>query len=277
MVRSILLRGFDQEMAEKVGSYMEQHGVKFLRKFIPVMVRQHGICNFFSLTFHFIPPYFISLHKLVCIQIMLKQCFHSLVYRANLICPLVSSSDIGGVLALLRGWVPSSPTLFHLFKDIPSSVSSFLFPYSYHCFSSWTIKPSLTLAAFLAGSLFFFLLYKKTTILHATSNFLPPFHTYLTVSCFHLHHFFETDCQAFSKLPVIKSSGHVSVLILLGLLAACSEIGLSFEASSFLASVVPVYNIFPSTSTQPTDSSTHLFSSRPLFTSVHLYYLDDLL
>uniref|UniRef100_A0A452UFA5 Thioredoxin reductase 3 n=1 Tax=Ursus maritimus TaxID=29073 RepID=A0A452UFA5_URSMA len=36
MVRSILLRGFDQEMAEKVGSYMEQHGVKFLRKFIPV-------------------------------------------------------------------------------------------------------------------------------------------------------------------------------------------------------------------------------------------------
>ncbi|EHH16152.1 hypothetical protein EGK_11395, partial [Macaca mulatta] len=39
MVRSILLRGFDQEMAEKVGSYMEQHGVKFLRKFIPVMAR----------------------------------------------------------------------------------------------------------------------------------------------------------------------------------------------------------------------------------------------
>ncbi|XP_058422726.1 thioredoxin reductase 3 isoform X2 [Diceros bicornis minor] len=40
MVRSILLRGFDQEMAEKVGSYMEQHGVKFLRKFVPVMVQQ---------------------------------------------------------------------------------------------------------------------------------------------------------------------------------------------------------------------------------------------
>ncbi|KAM5280402.1 thioredoxin reductase 3 isoform 1-T1 [Ctenodactylus gundi] len=38
MVRSILLRGFDQEMAERVGSYMEQHGVKFLRKFIPVTV-----------------------------------------------------------------------------------------------------------------------------------------------------------------------------------------------------------------------------------------------
>ncbi|KAM6161526.1 thioredoxin reductase 3 isoform 1-T1 [Erethizon dorsatum] len=38
MVRSVLLRGFDQEMAEKVGSYMEQHGVKFLRKFTPVTV-----------------------------------------------------------------------------------------------------------------------------------------------------------------------------------------------------------------------------------------------
>ncbi|XP_045390223.1 thioredoxin reductase 3 isoform X3 [Lemur catta] len=41
MVRSIVLRGFDQEMAEKVSSYMEQqHGVKFLRKFVPVMVQQ---------------------------------------------------------------------------------------------------------------------------------------------------------------------------------------------------------------------------------------------
>ncbi|XP_075406368.1 thioredoxin reductase 3 [Tenrec ecaudatus] len=40
MVRSILLRGFDQEMAEKVGSFMEKNGVKFLRKFIPVMIQQ---------------------------------------------------------------------------------------------------------------------------------------------------------------------------------------------------------------------------------------------
>uniref|UniRef100_A0A5G2R4I6 Thioredoxin reductase 3 n=1 Tax=Sus scrofa TaxID=9823 RepID=A0A5G2R4I6_PIG len=38
MVRSVLLRGFDQEMAERVGSYMEQHGVRFLRKFVPVEV-----------------------------------------------------------------------------------------------------------------------------------------------------------------------------------------------------------------------------------------------
>ncbi|NXX93375.1 TRXR3 reductase, partial [Centropus bengalensis] len=36
MVRSILLRGFDQEMAEKVGAYMETHGVKFIRKFVPI-------------------------------------------------------------------------------------------------------------------------------------------------------------------------------------------------------------------------------------------------
>uniref|UniRef100_A0A4X1TX12 thioredoxin-disulfide reductase (NADPH) n=1 Tax=Sus scrofa TaxID=9823 RepID=A0A4X1TX12_PIG len=40
MVRSVLLRGFDQEMAERVGSYMEQHGVRFLRKFVPVEVQQ---------------------------------------------------------------------------------------------------------------------------------------------------------------------------------------------------------------------------------------------
>ncbi|XP_076423432.1 thioredoxin reductase 3 isoform X2 [Peromyscus maniculatus bairdii] len=40
MVRSVLLRGFDQEMAEKVGSYLEQHGVKFQRKFTPVSVQQ---------------------------------------------------------------------------------------------------------------------------------------------------------------------------------------------------------------------------------------------
>ncbi|XP_063147749.1 thioredoxin reductase 3 isoform X2 [Candoia aspera] len=38
MVRSILLRGFDQEMAEKAGAYMETHGVKFIRKFVPVEV-----------------------------------------------------------------------------------------------------------------------------------------------------------------------------------------------------------------------------------------------
>uniref|UniRef100_A0A7M4FLX2 thioredoxin-disulfide reductase (NADPH) n=1 Tax=Crocodylus porosus TaxID=8502 RepID=A0A7M4FLX2_CROPO len=34
MVRSILLRGFDQEMAERAGAHMETHGVKFIRKFI---------------------------------------------------------------------------------------------------------------------------------------------------------------------------------------------------------------------------------------------------
>lgn len=47
MVRSILLRGFDQEMAEKVGSYMEQHGVKFLRKFVPVLVSRKDVRNSF--------------------------------------------------------------------------------------------------------------------------------------------------------------------------------------------------------------------------------------
>uniref|UniRef100_A0A8B9LT75 Thioredoxin reductase 1, cytoplasmic n=1 Tax=Astyanax mexicanus TaxID=7994 RepID=A0A8B9LT75_ASTMX len=36
MVRSILLRGFDQDMANRAGDHMETHGVKFLRKFVPV-------------------------------------------------------------------------------------------------------------------------------------------------------------------------------------------------------------------------------------------------
>lgn len=73
MVRSILLRGFDQEMAEKVGSYMEQYGVKFIRKFVPVMVSLNDIWSSFyfillSLAFDFTPLYFISLNKLVCTQ-----------------------------------------------------------------------------------------------------------------------------------------------------------------------------------------------------------------
>eukprot|EP00928_Gymnodinium_smaydae_P054550 TRINITY_DN382_c0_g1_i2.p2 TRINITY_DN382_c0_g1~~TRINITY_DN382_c0_g1_i2.p2 ORF type:complete len:483 (-),score=142.61 TRINITY_DN382_c0_g1_i2:759-2207(-) len=35
MVRSILLRGFDQDIADMIGSYMERHHVKFARKMVP--------------------------------------------------------------------------------------------------------------------------------------------------------------------------------------------------------------------------------------------------
>ena len=38
MVRSILLRGFDQEFAEKIGSDMEQRGVRFIRGAVPTSV-----------------------------------------------------------------------------------------------------------------------------------------------------------------------------------------------------------------------------------------------
>jgi thioredoxin reductase (NADPH) len=42
-VRSILLRGFDRECAEKIGSYMESHGVKFKRNVLPLKLeRQDG-------------------------------------------------------------------------------------------------------------------------------------------------------------------------------------------------------------------------------------------
>uniref|UniRef100_A0A3P8ZZL7 Thioredoxin-disulfide reductase n=1 Tax=Esox lucius TaxID=8010 RepID=A0A3P8ZZL7_ESOLU len=40
MVRSILLRGFDQDMANRAGEHMEEHGVKFLRKYVPVKVSE---------------------------------------------------------------------------------------------------------------------------------------------------------------------------------------------------------------------------------------------
>ncbi|XP_075130676.1 thioredoxin reductase 1, cytoplasmic [Leptodactylus fuscus] len=40
MVRSILLRGFDQQMAEKIGEHMEEHGVKFIKHFVPTKIEQ---------------------------------------------------------------------------------------------------------------------------------------------------------------------------------------------------------------------------------------------
>ncbi|XP_044940694.1 thioredoxin reductase 1, cytoplasmic isoform X2 [Mustela putorius furo] len=40
MVRSILLRGFDQDMANKIGEHMEEHGVKFIKQFVPIKVEQ---------------------------------------------------------------------------------------------------------------------------------------------------------------------------------------------------------------------------------------------
>ncbi|CAK6443830.1 unnamed protein product [Pipistrellus nathusii] len=40
MVRSILLRGFDQDMANKIGEHMEEHGVKFIKQFVPIKIEQ---------------------------------------------------------------------------------------------------------------------------------------------------------------------------------------------------------------------------------------------
>ncbi|XP_038224796.1 thioredoxin reductase 1, cytoplasmic isoform X3 [Dermochelys coriacea] len=40
MVRSILLRGFDQEMANKIGEHMEEHGIKFIKQFVPTKIEQ---------------------------------------------------------------------------------------------------------------------------------------------------------------------------------------------------------------------------------------------
>ena len=38
MVRSILLRGFDQQMANLIGAYMEKHGVRFVREALPTEI-----------------------------------------------------------------------------------------------------------------------------------------------------------------------------------------------------------------------------------------------
>lgn len=40
MVRSILLRGFDQQIAEHIGDYMAKHGVQFKRGFVPTKVER---------------------------------------------------------------------------------------------------------------------------------------------------------------------------------------------------------------------------------------------
>lgn len=69
MVRSVLLRGFDQEMAEKVGSYLEQQGVKFQRKLIPISASLGSLDRFAIFLTHlkFLPfknLTFISSNKL---------------------------------------------------------------------------------------------------------------------------------------------------------------------------------------------------------------------
>lgn len=40
MVRSILLRGFDQDMAERIGKYMQSEGIKFYRPCVPLKVEK---------------------------------------------------------------------------------------------------------------------------------------------------------------------------------------------------------------------------------------------
>ena len=42
MARSILLRGFDQDMASRVGKYMEGSGVKFLHNAIPIKLLKNS-------------------------------------------------------------------------------------------------------------------------------------------------------------------------------------------------------------------------------------------
>ncbi|NXT66972.1 TRXR1 reductase, partial [Chaetops frenatus] len=52
MVKSILLRGFDQDMANRIGEYMKEHGVNFIREFVPIKVEQveEGTPGIFKVT-----------------------------------------------------------------------------------------------------------------------------------------------------------------------------------------------------------------------------------
>jgi pyruvate/2-oxoglutarate dehydrogenase complex dihydrolipoamide dehydrogenase (E3) component len=38
MVRSIFLRGFDQQLANKIGDYMKKTGLKFIRDSVPTKI-----------------------------------------------------------------------------------------------------------------------------------------------------------------------------------------------------------------------------------------------
>ncbi len=40
MVRSILLRGFDQQCANKIGDFMEEEGVNFIRGCVPTALER---------------------------------------------------------------------------------------------------------------------------------------------------------------------------------------------------------------------------------------------
>lgn len=39
MVRSIFLRGFDQQMANKIGDFMEKQGHKFIKEAVPTEIK----------------------------------------------------------------------------------------------------------------------------------------------------------------------------------------------------------------------------------------------
>ncbi|EOA97359.1 Thioredoxin reductase 3, partial [Anas platyrhynchos] len=79
MVRSILLRGFDQEMAEKIGAHMETHGVTFIRNlqiFIQVEKLEDGTPGRLKVTAQFTegPETFVGEYNTVLIAIGRDAC-----------------------------------------------------------------------------------------------------------------------------------------------------------------------------------------------------------
>ena len=64
MVRSILLRGFDQEMADRAGEHMEQHGVNFIRKAVPKKVMLGAWERPVALVVSFVPPSIVQFNSM---------------------------------------------------------------------------------------------------------------------------------------------------------------------------------------------------------------------
>jgi len=52
MVRSIFLRGFDQDMANRIGNYMESHNTKMIKKAVPTKIEKNSANGQITVTYN---------------------------------------------------------------------------------------------------------------------------------------------------------------------------------------------------------------------------------
>ena len=88
MVRSILLRGFDQQIADMIGAHMEAIGIRFLRPFIPSKVERAG---------EKLKVYWMDgVEKFEEFDTVLCAVGRSPIGTLFLACTIVNTADIGG-------------------------------------------------------------------------------------------------------------------------------------------------------------------------------------